>query len=169
IIAEDTSTLKELRTVFVEVNAKLIPFEVISFTLNQKKAIIKFDDVHSEEDTAVLLQKKIFLPLDLLPRLKGDQFYYHEIKGYTIIDENMGTLGTIEEIYEMPGQDLIAMLYKGQEVLIPIDNHFVKTPDHVQRILNVNLPDGLLELYSGNEEESDEDKTDNVKISDDEN
>src|SRR5690606_20014345 len=100
ISAEDTSTLKGLRTVFVEVNAKLIPFEVISITLNQKKAIIKFDDVHSEEDAAVLLQKKIFLPLDLLPTLKGDQFYYHEIKGYTIIDEKQGTLGTVEEIYE---------------------------------------------------------------------
>jgi len=47
----------------------------------------------------------------------------------------------------------MAMDYEGGEVLIPIIEEFVGLADHGARSISVNLPEGLIELYVGADEE----------------
>ncbi|RYD89602.1 MAG: hypothetical protein EOP50_17300 [Sphingobacteriales bacterium] len=83
-----------------------------------------------------------------LPELEQDQFYFHEIIGYKVHDAEAGELGTVREIFAMPTQDLIAMDYNGTEVLIPIMDDIVEKADKETKTLYVNLPEGLLEVYT---------------------
>ena len=85
--------------------------------------------------------------MDQLDELSDDQFYYHEIIDFQIVDENLGPLGKIKTIYNQPHQDLIAMDYKEKEVLIPISHEHVLKANHEKKELYVNLPEGLLEIY----------------------
>ena len=66
---------------------------------------------------------------------------------FRVIDGNEGPLGTVTSVMAMPTQDLIAMQYRGQEMLIPINSAIVKTVDREAKTLNVDLPEGLLEVY----------------------
>ena len=54
---------------------------------------------------------------------------------------------TVENFYELPQQDMLAMRYQGQEVLLPVVDELVTHADHGQKELYVNLPDGLLDVY----------------------
>lgn len=90
---------------------------------------------------------RLFLPLHLLPRLGKDQFYYHDIIGFAVVDIELGKLGTVTAVYSKSGQDLIAMTYQHKEVLIPVTDNIVKSSDSELRELNVALPNGLLEIY----------------------
>ncbi len=89
------------------------------------------------------------MPLDTLEELEDDQFYYHEIQGFEVLDENLGLLGTVREVYSVATQNLIALDYQGSEVLIPIVEGIVLKADRQKKQVLVNLPEGLLEVYTG--------------------
>jgi len=140
----------EMESVFVAYkNAPqtLVPFFVDTLRLSGNKALVKFEDVDTIEQAEALKSAQLYLPLDALPKLQEGQFYYHEVIGYTIQDEEKGILGIIREIYAFSAQDTISMDYKGKEVLIPVSDETIKIADHEKRILHVQLPDGLLEIY----------------------
>ncbi len=59
----------------------------------------------------------------------------------------MGELGIVATVYSMSTQDLIAMNYHGHEVLIPVNDTIVPSINREQKILNVRLPEGLLDVY----------------------
>jgi 16S rRNA processing protein RimM len=147
-----------LESVFLEINNKLVPFFVTHFQLQREKAIVKLEDVNNFENADKLVGCALYLPLTQLPELEEDQFYYHDIISYQIIDENKGALGTIANVYELPHQDLIAMTYQNKEVLIPITDEFITKVDHQKKELHVDLPEGLLEIYLTDTEEKPDDE-----------
>ncbi|HXA02830.1 MAG TPA: hypothetical protein VNW99_12625, partial [Cytophagaceae bacterium] len=73
--------------------------------------------------------------------------------GYQVNDKNLGMLGKITEVYIMPGQEMLAMAWKEKEVLIPVNEHILLKADHKKKILQVDLPEGLLDLYMDDQEE----------------
>lgn len=138
---------KKMESVFVDINNKLVPFFIEKISLIGHKAVVKFEDIDGIEQAAELKGKGLYLPLEKLPALGGNQFYFHEIIGYRVKDEEEGLLGTIKDIYALPHQDIIAMEFENKEVLIPISDDIIKSVDHERKELNVHLPPGLLQIY----------------------
>ena len=140
---------EELESVFLQLNGKLVPFFINALDIQPNgRIILKFEDVDSIVEAEKLKNIPLYLPLDQLPELDEDQFYFHEVIGYSVVDEQLGELGTIREIYEMPHQDLMAMDYQGVEVLIPVQDELILRADKTARKLYVNLPEGLVDIYT---------------------
>jgi 16S rRNA processing protein RimM len=137
----------ELESVFVLQNGMLVPFFIEHIQVNNKQALVKFEDIDSKDDANTIKGLSLHLPLDQLPELSDDQFYFHEIIGFKLIDENKGELGTAGQVYEAGHQDLIGMDYKGKEVLIPINDEIINKVDRNTNEIFITLPEGLLELY----------------------
>lgn len=137
-----------LDSVYVEQRGELVPYFIANFNLQkQGNAIVTFEDIDTIEKAQALVGSSLFLSLDELEELDNENFYYHEIKGYTVVDEQLGELGIVREVYSLNGQDLIAMEYKGVEVLIPTAADIVLRGDKENNKLIVNLPEGLLDVY----------------------
>lgn len=147
LYTETPEAYQKLESVYVEISNKLIPFFIESISISGKRAIVRFDDVSSQQEASTFSGKKIFLPMEFLPDLEEDQFYYHEISGFKIIDKSKGELGLVEAVVENPGHDLIIMGYLSKEVLIPITDNIVLLVDRDNKTVQVDLPIGLLELY----------------------
>jgi len=147
IDADEPDAYENLESVFVELNQKLIPFFMESFSLRGNKALAAFEGIETIEQAEELRDANLYLPLNVLPKLDGRQFYYHEVIGYTIYDEVAGSLGQISNIYESGRQDIIEMQYQQKEVLIPVSDEVVLGPNHEDKLLMVRLPDGLLSVY----------------------
>ncbi|MBB6004818.1 ribosome maturation factor RimM [Arcicella rosea] len=138
---------EDLESLFLEVKGELVPYFIESYRLSGNRAIVHFEDIDTFEKAEGMINLQAFLPLDELPELENDQFYYHEIIGYQIVDKNLGNLGTVQTVHSMQAQDLLVMDYKGKEVLIPVIDEIVLQAEKEQKILHVNLPEGLLEVY----------------------
>jgi 16S rRNA processing protein RimM len=65
-----------------------------------------------------------------------EKFYFHEVIGYQVVDEQFGPLGIIENIFSGGNQDLISMRYKGVEVLIPVADDIVIKAGHAKKTNN---------------------------------
>ncbi len=145
---DDPTEYEDLDTVLIEVRGDLIPYFIESISINKNRAIVALEDVETVEQAERLLKCGLFLPLDNLEPIEDpDRFYYHEITGYRVVDAVAGELGTVTTVYAMPTQDLVAMQYQGQEILIPINSAIVQGVDRVAKYLHVTLPDGLLDVY----------------------
>lgn len=138
---------EDLESLFLEVKGELVPYFIESYRLSGNRAIVHFEDIDTFEKAEGMINLQAFLPLDELPELENDQFYYHEIIGYQIVDKNLGNLGTVQTVHSMQAQDLLVMDYKGKEVLIPVIDEIVLKAEKEQKILHVSLPEGLLEVY----------------------
>ena len=146
---------EDLETVYVEIKGELVPYFIEDINLQkQSNAIVTFEDVDTIVKAQALVGSSLYLPLEELSELGEDEFYYHEIKGFKVVDKTLGELGIVREVYSLNGQDLIAMDYQGSEVLIPTANDIVIKADKEAKSLLVNLPEGLLEVYLDNSSES---------------
>ncbi|MBA9076784.1 MULTISPECIES: ribosome maturation factor RimM [Rufibacter] len=139
----------ELESVFLLINGKLVPFFIDDLNPQDKgRSIIKFEDINTPADADKLKGAALYLPLNQLPELEEDQFYFHEVIGYTVVDEQLGELGTVQTFFDLPNQDLLAMDYQGHEVLIPVQDEIILRTDRENKKLFVHLPEGLLEVYT---------------------
>lgn len=152
---------EDLESILVEMKGELIPYFVEEIQIRANKSIIKFEDVDSIEAAQKLINCELYLPNENLEELDDDQFYYHEIIGFDIVDDTQGKLGKVTAVYTNEAQDLIAMNYQNQEILIPVSDEIVKTIDREKKELYTNLPEGLIEVYldeAGTPDDEDEEE-----------
>ena len=56
---------------------------------------LKFEGINSEKEANSIINCDIYLPINNLPILTGNKFYYHDVINYLIIDEDFGEIGKI--------------------------------------------------------------------------
>lgn len=134
----------------------LLPYFIISVSENSSKAICKLEDINTQEEALGLRGKKVYLPNKFKIKKSSDILTINEIIDYTVIDKNIGVVGTVVEVYEIPNNPLLGVIYQSKEALIPYNDIFVVDIDKATKTLNVNLPDGLLELYLSNNHQQDD-------------
>jgi 16S rRNA processing protein RimM len=89
----------------------------------------------------------MYKPIAGLPVLKGKHFYYHEIKGFQVVDQNHGNIGVIDDILELPHQSLFQIRHGEKEILIPIVDEIIQKVDRRKKLLLIEAPAGLIEIY----------------------
>lgn len=94
-----------------------------------------------------MIGASLYLPLDLLPELKGDQFYFHEVVGFTAVDKEFGEIGTITYVNDSNTQAIFEIDRDGNQVLIPMVDDFIKKVDREAKQMHFELPEGLIDLY----------------------
>ncbi len=138
----------EMESVFVEQRKNLIPFFIESSSLHKSELLrVQFEDVKTEEDANALIGAHLYLPLDLLPKLSGNKFYFHEIIGFTALDTSFGTIGEITGVNDTTSQALFEINSNGKQVLIPMIDHFIKKVDRENKSILLDVPAGLIEMY----------------------
>ncbi len=134
----------EIESVFLEFNRELIPF---FFTergkLKGKKLIIKLEDVSAEEASR-FVGCSAYLPEKMLPVPK-EGFYDKAILGYTAYQGNKA-IGSITDVVENSAQNLFIIEQREKEYLIPAVEAFIQRIEHPEKIVYLELPEGLLDL-----------------------
>ena len=139
---------EQLDALFLDLNNSLIPYFIEKAQLHKSDVLrIKFEDVSTEGAAEELLKKEVYLPIDLLPKMEGNRFYYHEVIGFEVIDENFGSVGLISNINDTTAQALFEIDREGTELLIPLNDDIIRSVDRNKKTVNVHKPQGLIDLY----------------------
>ena len=144
---DDPTQYIDLPTVLVEMGNGLVPFFIEKLSLKNNNATIRLQDV-SPEMALTLVKKELYLPLNLLPKLKGNKFYFHEVIDFDVIDSEKGLVGKIEKVLDYPAQPILQVLNSdNKEILIPIADDIVLKVDRKNKKMEVKVPQGLIELF----------------------
>ena len=139
---------ENLDAIFVLHRNTLIPFFIEKIQLHKSELLrLKLEDVNTEEDADALLKSEIYLPLEFLPQLKGNKFYFHEVIGFKVVDADFGIVGVIKSINDTTAQALFEIDHNGIEVLIPINDEIIKEVNRKMKSIHIEAPDGLIDLY----------------------
>lgn len=145
---DEPEMYEEMESVLVEKRNKLVPFFIVDSYLHKSDLLrVQFEDIDTEEDAEALIGCDLYLPLDLLPELTGNQFYYHEIIGFTAHDKDFGDIGIITGVNDMTPQALFEIDREGIQILIPITDHFIIEIDRKNKVINLEVPEGLIDIY----------------------
>lgn len=145
---DDPEKYITLESVYVDLDHERIPFFITGLEFRKgKKALVRFEDVNSIDDAGPFCGRKLYLPASMLPKLKGNRFYHHEVTGFSVIDEQYGPIGIIESVLEMPTQSLFQIRFGKKEILIPVTDAIVRKVDRRKREIRIAAPPGLIELY----------------------
>lgn len=138
----------EMESVFVEYNDNLVPFFIERSYLHKSTLLrAKFEDIDTEEDAEDMVGADLYLPLEQLPQLDANQFYYHEIIGFDVVDSSHGNIGKIVSINDSTAQALFEIEKNGRQILIPMNDEFIQKVDKPNKTINVVTPEGLIDLY----------------------
>ncbi len=136
-----------IKKIFINLNNVLTPFDLSSVIPNKSNRIrVKINGINTENDTKKLINKEIYLPIESLPKTDENSFYYHEIIGYTVLDQNSKKVGNITGVIDQSPQHLFQINASGKKTLVPINDNLIIKVDKKNKTMRIELPDGILDL-----------------------
>jgi len=141
------TSLKGLQAIFIEERKdSFIPWFIESTRIkNEEEVYLKLDGIDSRESAGRISQKEIWIPETDFKKFAAKTAPI-SLLGYTVLNYKE-SLGEILEVIEQPHQVLCRLMINEKEVLIPLNENFMKKVSHAKKQVMVELPDGLLEIY----------------------
>jgi len=141
------SEFPDVEVFFIEMQGKeLLPYFIQEIKAkNEKDVHVLFEGVTTPEKARLLLKKGVWLPESDARRLAARNAPLSMLD-YHVVDSGRD-LGPVLEVIEQPLQILLRLEMQGREVLIPLNESTLKFIDHSKRVIDVELPDGLLDVY----------------------
>jgi 16S rRNA processing protein RimM len=108
------------------------------------KVRLKLAGIDEREDAAVLWGEWVLAREDSLPTLPEGEFYRFQLLGLRVVSTEGQELGTIEDVFSTPENDVYVVRGEGGEVLIPAVEDVVTAIDLEAGVVTVEVIQGLL-------------------------
>jgi 16S rRNA processing protein RimM len=90
-----------------------------------------------DRDTAALYRgKEVAVPRDALPQPAANEFYWADLVGLKVVNEQGEDLGVVKEVFETGANDVL-VVQSGRERLIPFTEPVVKQVDLAGGVIRV--------------------------------
>lgn len=109
--------------------------------------LIKLEDINTPEAAKKLNQKTIWFSKEDFDK-QASQSAAISFIGYAVVQDG-NILGIITEVIEQPHQILCTIIINQKEALIPLHQESLLQVNRIKKQIHVNLPEGLIELYTG--------------------
>ena len=130
---------------FIEIDGQRIPFfieEIVSGTGNH--FIIKLEFINSLMEARQYCGMKIYPEETVNKPVSGDDLKI--LVGYSVSDPNRDFEGEVMDVLEHSINRILVVDFRGKEVMVPYADEILRNVDHRSRSIEVNLPDGLIEV-----------------------
>lgn len=135
-------------SVFVETDGLLVPFFLNSCVLTStNSAIICFEELENIDLIRPYLHCNIYVPASLLKKRRKADNDWDDFKGYSVIDSTHGNIGTIEEVQDFNQNIVFCIRNQQQEIMIPVHESIITEINPAKKIVYIEAPEGLIELY----------------------
>ncbi len=143
---------EDLTHVFLE-GTDAVRYEVESLRLHKGRPVLTLSGVSDIGQAKQLSGKEIRIPSENLASLPEDVFYHFQLVGSTVTDRERGELGVVEDVLTTGGTDVLVVRRIGgpggpdkQETLVPLCRDICQRVDLVEKRIEVQTPEGLVEL-----------------------
>lgn len=99
----------------------------------------KFKDLRTPEAVAPFSGGQLLIPASERRELPDGMVYLSDVPGMEVIDETGAAVGSVIEVLEQGAGEILVVGTGGKDLLIPWNDHFVKSIDKAARKVSVDL------------------------------
>ena len=107
--------------------------------------LVGFDAIPDRDEAERWRDRYLLAPVDELRPPDEDEVYYHDLLGMRVELAGGSALGPVVELFEAPQGLLLEVEVGGRRVLIPYRPEVILAVDVERRVIEVELPEGMLE------------------------
>tara|TARA_B110000483_G_scaffold163060_1_gene193203 strand:+ start:259 stop:792 length:534 start_codon:yes stop_codon:yes gene_type:complete len=147
-INENSSILTKNTTIWLDISGLVTPFKIQEIrSLNKNKLVLTLLNVNKNK-AEELKNKSVFVnPKDV--DLAEEKFDKNNIIGYDLFSQTEENLGKVSAVIKIKNNNLIQLYINDKEVLLPYNEKNILVLDHSKKQMKLDIPDGLIELYTG--------------------
>ncbi len=123
-------------------------FNVLSWREHGGKYLVFLDSISGRDLAEKWQGAEILVSSRHVPKLESHQSYFFQLISSRVFLTGDVYLGVLENIFDYKGNEVWRILTsQGAEVLFPVHQGFIQSVDTDNRIIVIEPPDGLLEIY----------------------
>jgi 16S rRNA processing protein RimM len=129
-----------------------IPMILRSARPHNEGLLLSIEGIDTPEAAGKYRNNAVYVSAKTLPALDEGEYYFHELIGINVVDEDGNTLGELTEIMETGANDVYVITApSGTEILLPAIPDVILSVDLGEQTMRVHLLPGLLEPEADNE------------------
>ena len=148
------STYVESLTIFKPGTALLVcgpdgrenSYEIDWIKPHSRGALLALKAVAGREQAKALVGSELYIQKTRLPKLEDGAYYWFDLIGLEVYTSDDQYLGRLDSIIETGANDVYVVKKDDREILIPALKSVVRSVDIGQKIMRVDLPEGLEEV-----------------------
>lgn len=130
--------------VYIYFDGLPVPFFIESLTKKgSDKAIAHLNDINCLRDAEEIAGQAVYA--DYLEEA-DDEDEFSALEGWTVNDAGGNTVGTVSQFIDIPANPCLEVETKNGAAIIPLHEDLIISLDQKTRILEMEIPDGLLDL-----------------------
>ncbi len=123
-----------VKGIYISIKTKedFISFKLDNIKGTSKNLILKLSNVDSRTSSEELINKEIYVSRDDFPEIDRG-FYLNDIIGFNVIDEKNNSFGSLIDVLDLNGNEVIVIEFNDKEILVPNVDEFVTLFDFKDR------------------------------------
>ena len=146
VASNNLDTLLDLKYLFIDLDGCFIPFTIDNLrSFSKNVLIVKLKEIRSEDEVDEVIHKNIYVDSTEIESNIDSGFFYNDLINFEVITDSK-KIGRIENINSKLPQPVFEIIYDSRKVLIPIHEDLIKKIDKENKIIYLDIPNGLLEI-----------------------
>lgn len=112
--------------------------------VHKKQILFRLQGLDSINQVEHMVGSQVLLSENLLPELAENEYYWGQLEGLQVVDQNRGEIGQLQDMFTSAAHDTYVVRGRFGEVMIPVVQQFILGIDLQERVIRVNLPEGLI-------------------------
>lgn len=120
---------------------------ISSIKYQRNNLIIKFEEIKDINEAEKYKNQVLYVERDMLGELPEGVYYIADLIGSRVINENGEEIGTIADVFNTGANDIYDVKREGRKnILIPVIDDVVKNVDIENKVVTIEMMEGLDEL-----------------------
>ena len=125
------------------------PLTIETVRYNNGTLLLKFKECADRTRVETLRDTLLLAEVDVTPdSSQVDDYHVQQLIGLSVIDIRAKQVGILEDVLNLPGQDLLVIRHENKEILLPFVLDFVPVVDLEKRSITITPPSGLFHVES---------------------
>ncbi|MBU0455218.1 MAG: ribosome maturation factor RimM [Gammaproteobacteria bacterium] len=126
---DPAEAIKKYSPWYIQQDHQWQPIAIDGIQAHHSHFIVHIQDVNSPEAARVYVNKKIGVPQDQLPPLKPGEYYWSDLEGLTVFNQDHILLGTIDHLMATKSNDVMVIVGEKRHLIPFIKDQFVLSID----------------------------------------
>lgn len=114
------------------------PLKLLRVEINDKTILAQIEGYHEREQVADLTNIEIAIRREQLPTLKPGEYYWHELIGMNVVNQQGASLGKVVEIMPTGANDVLIVEGEKRHLIPYLPDQFIADINSSQRLITVD-------------------------------